>query len=215
MLIALLVVLGIDLVVIAAIVTVVSGRRRWLNQQPGAFHSAIRVTNGDLIATLPAGELDRLLADPALIVTPDIVASNGVAHAIDAVPTPGAVMSFRRVRSSGRSTVIAVLEHEPGGQHVRRRNRPRARSASVICTFPRFRVLLLIALVVVAGLWITPVIASFVADLDLEHLAHPSGLTLRRSWCSTRSFRCSPVSRCSPRRRTWRRRTIRTSSSGG
>jgi membrane protein DedA with SNARE-associated domain len=42
--------------------------------------------------------------------------------------------------------------------------------------FPRFRMLLLGALVVVAGLWITPVIAAWVADLDLDELAHPYGV---------------------------------------
>lgn len=39
--------------------------------------------------------------------------------------------------------------------------------------FPRFRTLLIGGLVVVAGLWITPLIAAFVADLDLDELAHP------------------------------------------
>jgi len=48
MLIALLVVLGVNLIVIVAFVAVVVGRRRWLMRQPGAFQSAIRVTHGDL-----------------------------------------------------------------------------------------------------------------------------------------------------------------------
>jgi Protein of unknown function (DUF2550) len=48
MLIALLVLLGVNLVVIAAFVTIVAGRRRWLSKQPGAFLSAIRVTNGEV-----------------------------------------------------------------------------------------------------------------------------------------------------------------------
>jgi len=47
-LVALLIVLGIDLIVIVAFVTVVVGRRRWLKKQPGAFPSAIRVSRGDL-----------------------------------------------------------------------------------------------------------------------------------------------------------------------
>lgn len=48
MLIAFLVMLGVNLIVIVAFVTIVVGRRRWLMKQPGAFSSAIRVTNGDL-----------------------------------------------------------------------------------------------------------------------------------------------------------------------
>ena len=48
MLIALLVVLGIDLIVIVAFVSVVVGRRRWLKRQPGHFVGAVRVTSGEL-----------------------------------------------------------------------------------------------------------------------------------------------------------------------
>jgi membrane-associated protein len=38
---------------------------------------------------------------------------------------------------------------------------------------PRFRFLLLGAVLLLAGLWVSPLIASFVADLDLAGLAHP------------------------------------------
>jgi len=48
MLIALLVVLGVNLIVIVAVGVVVVGRRHWLMRQPGAFHSAIRVTHGEM-----------------------------------------------------------------------------------------------------------------------------------------------------------------------
>jgi hypothetical protein len=47
-LIALLIVLGIELIVIVAFVGLVVGRRRWLNQQPGEFAGAIRLTSGDV-----------------------------------------------------------------------------------------------------------------------------------------------------------------------
>lgn len=43
MLIALLVVLGIDLIVIVAVVAFIVTRRRWVLRQPGAFRGAIRV----------------------------------------------------------------------------------------------------------------------------------------------------------------------------
>ena len=46
MLIALLVVLGVDLVVVVALVALVLGRRRWLKRQPGEFPGAIRVSSG-------------------------------------------------------------------------------------------------------------------------------------------------------------------------
>jgi hypothetical protein len=48
MLIALLAVLGGDLIVIAAIVGLVLSRRRWVALQDGAFRGAIRVVNGQL-----------------------------------------------------------------------------------------------------------------------------------------------------------------------
>jgi hypothetical protein len=48
MLIALLVVLGVDLGVIVAVLVVVLARRRWVSRQPGAFRGAILVTEGDV-----------------------------------------------------------------------------------------------------------------------------------------------------------------------
>lgn len=48
MLIALLAVLGVDLIVLVAFAVLVFGRRRWLKRQPGAFVGSIRVTSGDI-----------------------------------------------------------------------------------------------------------------------------------------------------------------------
>jgi hypothetical protein len=45
-LIALLVALGVNLIVIVAIVAIVVGHKRWLMRRPGAFRGAIRVTSG-------------------------------------------------------------------------------------------------------------------------------------------------------------------------
>jgi hypothetical protein len=47
MLIALLAVLGVDLLVLVAVAAVL-GRRRWLERQPGEFAGAIRVTSRDI-----------------------------------------------------------------------------------------------------------------------------------------------------------------------
>jgi len=47
-LVALLIVLGVDLVVVAAFAAFVLGRRRWLKRQPGEFAGAIRVSSGDV-----------------------------------------------------------------------------------------------------------------------------------------------------------------------
>jgi hypothetical protein len=48
MLIALLAVLGVDLIVAVAFAAVVIARRRWLKRQPGDFEGAIRVAAGDV-----------------------------------------------------------------------------------------------------------------------------------------------------------------------
>jgi hypothetical protein len=48
MLIALLALLGVDLIVIVALVAFVLLRKRWVKRQPGAFKGAIRVTIGQV-----------------------------------------------------------------------------------------------------------------------------------------------------------------------
>lgn len=48
MLIALLALLGIDLVVIVVLAALAVGRRRWLKRQPGAFFGAVRVLHGEV-----------------------------------------------------------------------------------------------------------------------------------------------------------------------
>ena len=46
MLIAFLVILGVDLIVLVILAALLFGRRRWLKRQPGGFPGAIRVTSG-------------------------------------------------------------------------------------------------------------------------------------------------------------------------
>jgi hypothetical protein len=48
MLVALLIVLGVDLIVVVAFAAFVFERRRWLRRQPGEFAGAIRVSGGDV-----------------------------------------------------------------------------------------------------------------------------------------------------------------------
>jgi hypothetical protein len=48
MVIALLAVLGVDLIVIVVFAVFVFGRRRWIKRQPGEFAGAIRVSSGDV-----------------------------------------------------------------------------------------------------------------------------------------------------------------------
>jgi hypothetical protein len=53
MVIALLAVLGVDLIVIVAFLAVVLSRRRWVSHQPGAFKGAIRVVDGEVSGLRP------------------------------------------------------------------------------------------------------------------------------------------------------------------
>ena len=48
MLIGLLALLGVNLIVIVAFVAFVITRKRWVKRQPGAFHGAIRVSDGEI-----------------------------------------------------------------------------------------------------------------------------------------------------------------------
>jgi hypothetical protein len=48
MVIALLAVLGVDLIVIVVFVGVVLSRKRWVSHQPGAFKGAFRVVDGEV-----------------------------------------------------------------------------------------------------------------------------------------------------------------------
>jgi hypothetical protein len=53
MLIALLAMLGVDLIVLVGLVALLVGRKRWVMRQPGAFRGAIRVSHGDLDGLAP------------------------------------------------------------------------------------------------------------------------------------------------------------------
>jgi hypothetical protein len=53
MLIALLAVLGVDLIVVVAFAAVVLSRKRWVKRQPGAFRGVIRVASGEVDGLRP------------------------------------------------------------------------------------------------------------------------------------------------------------------
>ena len=48
MLIALLALLGVDLIVIVVLLVGVQSRKRWITRQPGAFRGAVRIVNGEV-----------------------------------------------------------------------------------------------------------------------------------------------------------------------
>lgn len=53
MLIALLAVLGVDLIVVVALLALVLSRKRWVMRQPGAFRGAIRLASGEIDGLRP------------------------------------------------------------------------------------------------------------------------------------------------------------------
>ena len=53
MVIALLAVLGVDLIVLVAFAAFVFARKRWVKRQPGAFRGVIRVASGEVAGLRP------------------------------------------------------------------------------------------------------------------------------------------------------------------
>ena len=53
MLIALLALLGVDLIVLVVLAAFVFARKRWIKRQPGAFRGAIRVSGGKVDGLKP------------------------------------------------------------------------------------------------------------------------------------------------------------------
>jgi hypothetical protein len=53
MLIALLALLGVNLIAIVAFLAFVVSRKRWVRRQPGSFHGAIRVADGEIDGLRP------------------------------------------------------------------------------------------------------------------------------------------------------------------
>ena len=53
MVVALLAVLGVDLIVLVALAAVVFARKRWVKRQPGAFRGVIRIAGGEVDGLRP------------------------------------------------------------------------------------------------------------------------------------------------------------------
>jgi len=109
MLIALLAVLGVDLIVIAVIAAVVMGRRRWVKRQDGAFRGAIRVESGQLDGV---GEkwkrgYGHWVRDVLVWTNGPLLLSNHI-MAVDAVDEER-VASLEQVKGLGDDPVSATL----------------------------------------------------------------------------------------------------------
>jgi hypothetical protein len=117
MLIALLAVLGVDLIVIVVLLGVLLSRRRWVSHQPDAFKGAIRVVDGEMSGLGPKWKrgYGRWVRDvlvwtkaPALFRN-ELVAVDGLADAVRAAG-PG------EVKRLGNDPVIVALAGDGGAR---------------------------------------------------------------------------------------------------
>ena len=117
MVIALLAVLGVDLIVIVAFVGVVISRRRWVSREPGAFKGAIRVVDGEVPGLAPKWKrgYGRWVRDvlvwtkKPLLFRNELVAVDGLAGEVRAAE-PG------EVKRVGSDPVILPLAADGGAQ---------------------------------------------------------------------------------------------------
>ena len=117
MLIALLAVLGVDLIVIVAFLGVVLSRRRWVSHQPGAFKGAIRVVDGEVAGLGPKWKrgYSRWVCDVLVwtkapfLFRNELVAVDGLADAVR-VAEPG------EVKRLGSDPVIVALAADGGAR---------------------------------------------------------------------------------------------------
>ena len=106
MLIALLAVLGVDLIVIVAVAAVLLSRRAWVSHQPGAFKGAIRVAEGQVPGLRPrwkrgfgrwAGEV-LVWSKAPMLFRNELVIAGGIAA---------------EVRAAGPDDKVKRLGHQP------------------------------------------------------------------------------------------------------
>jgi hypothetical protein len=120
MLIALLAVLGVDLIVLVLFAAFVLTRKRWVQRQPGAFRGAIRIASGE-VDGLPAkwkrgyGRWVRdvlVWTKGPLLLRNEIVAADGLEdrHPADAdeVKRLGDDPTVIRLRMSGAAAEVAT-----------------------------------------------------------------------------------------------------------
>jgi Protein of unknown function (DUF2550) len=117
MVIALLAVLGVDLIVIVAFLGVVLSRRRWVSRQPGAFKGAVRVVDGEVPGLGPKWQRGsgRWVRDvlvwtkKPLLFRNELVAVDGLADAVRPAE-PG------EVKRLGSDPVIVALAADGGAR---------------------------------------------------------------------------------------------------
>ena len=126
MLIALLAVLGVDLIVIAVIVAFVLGRHRWVKRQDGAFRGAIRVESGQLdgLGEKWKNGYGHWVRDVLVWTNGPLLLSNHI-MAADAVDEER-VASLEKVKRLGDDPVAATLRIGAATAEIATRHEDRA-----------------------------------------------------------------------------------------
>jgi hypothetical protein len=117
MVLALLAVLGVDLIVIVVLLGIMLARRRWVSHQPGAFKGAIRIVDGEVSGLGPKWRrgYGRWVRDVLVwtkapsLVRNELVAVDGLAGAARAAK-PG------EVKRLGNDPVIVPLAADGGAR---------------------------------------------------------------------------------------------------
>jgi hypothetical protein len=124
MLIALLAVLGVDLVVVVVLLIVVLSRKRWVKRQPGAFRGVIRVSSGEVDGLRPkwGRGYGRWVRDVLVwtkgpfLFRNELVASDGLDQQrparTDEVKRLGDHPVVTRVRTGNATVAVAARDHD-------------------------------------------------------------------------------------------------------
>lgn len=117
MLIALLAVLGVDLIVIVAFAASVFARRRWVKSRPGAFQGAIRVVDGQMprFAAKWRRGYGRWVRD-VLVWERGPFLFRGELVPVDGLSGPGRVAETGEVKRLGKHVDVVTLTVEGGAR---------------------------------------------------------------------------------------------------
>jgi hypothetical protein len=116
-LIALLAVLGVDLIVIVAVLAVVLSRRRWVSHQPGIFKGAIQVVDGEVAGLKPKWRrgYGRWVRDVLVWTKAPLLFANELV-AVDGLAGEARAAEPGEVKRVGTDPVILPLVADGGAQ---------------------------------------------------------------------------------------------------
>ena len=117
MLIALLAVLGVDLIVIVVLLAAVLSRKRWVSRQPGAFKGAIRIVEGEVpgLGTKWRRGYGRWARDILIWTKAPFLFRNDLIM-VDALAGEGRTAKPGEVRRLGKRLAVVPLTAEGGAR---------------------------------------------------------------------------------------------------